>query len=205
MKGMRARILLAILVCAFSLSAGPSDSSPNLIANPSFEDEDIGELYRLYDQDDGSLKGWKLERGSVDIVGEWWDAAHGHQSLDLNGQEPATISQAIKTEPGRRYLLKFAAVASPDAPQGTLSFEVHWAGKSVGTIKVDQKDSTQRSHHKMRWERHEFELKATDAKTTLAFVSTTDGAWGPVIDDISLTLITDDGSTTPPPSTRASK
>ena len=56
----------------------------------------------------------------------------------------------------------------------------------------------------MKWETLEFELKATSKKTTLGFVSTVDGGWGPIIDNVVVTEM-DDAPTTAPTTTRASK
>ena len=80
----------------------------------------------------------------MDIVGEWWDAAEGHQSLDLNGEDRGAIFQDLKTEPGRTYYLTFSLAASPDSPPQKLTFQLMWDGKVAANLQIEKKDDKER-------------------------------------------------------------
>ena len=156
----------------------------NLIDNGDFEDSDAGEMYARHDKEEPP-PGWIVKRGTVDVIGGWWQPAHGKQSLDLNGLEPGAISQEVATEPGKAYLLTFWMAGNPDDPvPGRKAVEIAWDKKVVRTIVFDRRPE---HHHKsMGWERHETRLVARGKRTRIDFTSLSEGGWGPAIDDVRL-------------------
>jgi len=183
---------LMILTCSILLAdvkdEGPLGplvfEAPNLIANGDFEDSDAGEMYARHDKEEPP-PAWTVKRGTVDVIGGWWHAARGKQSLDLNGLEPGGISQEVATEPGKVYVLSFMMAGNPDDPEPRrTAVEIGWDKKVVRTIVFDRK--AHHTHQSMGWERHETRLRATGKRTRIDFTSLSEGGWGPAIDDVRL-------------------
>ena len=56
--------------------AAPARPPANILVNGSFEEgpDDIGEFKSL-DKGSDAIKGWKVTRGQIDLVGTFWPAA----------------------------------------------------------------------------------------------------------------------------------
>ena len=118
-----------------------ADEPRNLIDNGDFEDSDAGAMYARHDKEEPP-PGWTVKRGTVDVIGGWWQAAHGKQSLDLNGLEPGAISQEVATEPGKTYVLSFWMAGNPDDPEARrTAIEIAWDKKVVRTVVFDRRIS----------------------------------------------------------------
>src|SRR5947199_10829526 len=63
-----------------------------------------------------NLSGWIVESGTVEIVGPYWQAPEGSQSLDLNGifEDIGTIYQDVPTVIGQAYKVRFAYAGNPE-------------------------------------------------------------------------------------------
>jgi choice-of-anchor C domain-containing protein len=182
---------LVLLVSAQVEAPAPPQQQPkqadeprNLIDNGDFEDSDAGEMYARHDKEEPP-PGWTVKRGTVDVIGGWWQAAHGKQSLDLNGLEPGAISQEVATEPGKTYVLSFWMAGNPDDPEPRrTAIEIAWDKKVVRTVVFDRKP--EHAHKSMGWTHHETRLRATAKRTRIDFTSLSEGGWGPALDDIRL-------------------
>jgi choice-of-anchor C domain-containing protein len=139
-----------------------------------------------------SLPGWTVERGTVEIVsGRYWQPAEGNQSLDLNGifDQIGTIYQDIATKPGQRYRVRFAFSGNPEGGWPKMkSFRVDWDGQAVTTLSFD---TTGQTNSNMGWRHHEFVVTASGATSRLRFESLTPTFCGPVLDDITVTPVSD--------------
>ena len=62
--------------------------------------------------------GWTVDRNSIDLIGPYWNAADGSQSVDLDGLAPGSISQTFTTVAGQQYRLTFAYSANKDRHPG---------------------------------------------------------------------------------------
>src|SRR5262245_58241365 len=97
--------------------AAPAKPPANLLVNGSFEEgpDDIGEFKSL-DKGSDAIKGWKVTRGQIDIVGTFWVAAHGSRSVDLHGSPGyGGIEQTFKTKKGTKYKVELQLAATPEA------------------------------------------------------------------------------------------
>lgn len=173
------------------LPAGATFPPGNLLVNGSFEQPRIrpGDLVR-------ELPGWRITRGSVDLVPVWQQApGEGSQSLDLVGdggdrQSPAgTIEQSFATTPGRDYLFSGWIAhnwGNPVAPEGRAN--VFLNGQFFTQLFHRDAQATERD---MRWTRFSYRFRATSATTTLAIADAT-GTWalgGLVLDGLAVTPV----------------
>src|SRR4051794_2456892 len=87
---------------------GPAPAAgTELVTNGGFEDgpepDPNGPGFTVVPAGAPTIPGWTVTRGSVDYIGPYWQHADGKRSIDLNGNEPGTIAQAIRTKAGAKY------------------------------------------------------------------------------------------------------
>ncbi|MFI0821541.1 choice-of-anchor C family protein [Streptomyces sp. NPDC021098] len=132
----------------------------------------------------GTIGPWKVAAGNVDhIGGGFWQAAEGDQSVDLNGGAAGTVSQNFTTVPGKRYTVTYSLAANPAGGPAVKTGKVLVDGQNFQDFSFD---STGKTMTNMGYVTREVSFRATGATTTLAFASTMSGAYGPVIDDVSV-------------------
>ena len=150
----------------------------------SFESPNVGGGYQPV-LAGGNIGAWFVESGSVEIVGTYWQAAAGNQSLDLSGvwDLAGTIYQDIPTTPGQKYTLRFAFAGNPE-DQAIKEAKVFWNDSELAKLTVD---TAGRSLTDMGWTYYTYEVTATASTSRLKFQSLTLNFLGPVIDDVSLT------------------
>ncbi len=165
----------------------------NLIVNGDFEDPPIPDRatgFQTY-YPGQSLPGWTVAGDSIDVVSDdrssWvsWNAASGHQSVDLNGYGKGSISQDLTTVPGQSYDLSFAMAANPSNSPWVVTMEFLWHGEVVDTISFY-------THYGRDpgWVYLNYVLTAATDSARLTFGSlVNDGTAGAAIDDIVLTAI----------------
>src|SRR6266536_771045 len=177
---LRGIFTLSILVAALELNAGP-------FQNGGFESPPSISTYQAFDNGNNP-PGWIVESGTVEIVGPYWQAAEGSQSLDLNGifEEIGTIYQDIPTVPGQSYRIRFAYAGNPECGPtvAVKSFQVFWDGAQITAL---QFDTTGKSVTNMGWQYYESVVTASGNTSRLRFKSTSPSFCGPTLDDISVT------------------
>jgi choice-of-anchor C domain-containing protein len=155
---------------------------PNLVRNGSFETPNVapeGEIFSA-----GSTIGaWAVRTGSVQLLGNAFQARAGDQALDLSGNTRGSVSQDLKTVPGSFYRIKFFLAGNVDGPPRIKKVRVFWGTRNVGTFSFDTFEKTRAL---MGFEDVELRVRATDAKTRLKFVGLTTTDFGPVIDAVSV-------------------
>jgi choice-of-anchor C domain-containing protein len=170
-----------ILVLPVGLAA-PARTTGNLLVNGSFEEgsDDIGE-YKPLDKGSEDIKGWKVTRGQIDLIGTFWTAADGKRSLDLHGSPGyGGVEQTFKTKKGNRYKVELQLAVTPGAGERGIWIEAAGERKK---FEADSKDATK---EKMNWTKVEWEFTATGDQTTLEIYTTEkgDNFQGPAIDDV---------------------
>jgi choice-of-anchor C domain-containing protein len=172
----------------------PPPGPENLADNGSFELPPGISRYRVFAAG-SDLPGWTVEQGTVEIVGPYWQAVEGVQSLDLNGtfEDIGTISQEVVTVPGRHYKVRFAYAGNPEGGPTVKTTKVFWNDTVLAEVSFD---TTGRSLADMGWVYYEYEVTATSANSRLKFQSATPTFCGPALDDVSITLL---GEPPPPP------
>jgi choice-of-anchor C domain-containing protein len=168
------------ILCLFSASAAE-------LFHSSFESPSAGSLYSVLGAGQ-TVDGWTVEAGTIEIVGTYWVAAEGNQSIDLSGifDQAGTIYRDVPTTPGASYVLKFAFAGNAE-DAAIKEAKVFWDDSEVADLTVD---TTGRSFSNMGWTYYQYTLKATKDVTRIRFQSLTFNALGPVIDDVSLSDVT---------------
>jgi choice-of-anchor C domain-containing protein len=144
---------------------------------------------------------WFVQSGSIDLINGLWVSHGGSQSVDMNGSSIGAISQGIATTAGTSYDLSFWMSGNG---AGTKTMDVYW-GSLASTSLVGSYSWTGSgaySYSNMEWQQMTATgLVASNANTTLYFVSTTGGCCaGPALDDVSLTAA---ATTAPEPASLA--
>lgn len=177
-------IILAVLVAAACAPA----AAQNLVYNGDFELVQYGDPYLGIPP--GYLDGWYVEPDSVDVIGSYWLAASGMQSIDLNGLHPGGIWQDVTTSAGQSYRLSFAMAGNPDLA-GVKTMEVWWGGVKLDTLRFD---STGHSTTDMGWAYHSYTVTGSGTDR-LRFVSMSDyDCYGPTLDNVSVTAVPEPSS-----------
>jgi choice-of-anchor C domain-containing protein len=184
-----------VLLGAVYFCNASSQAIPPIIMNGSFESAPGGS-YPIY-PGETSLTGWTIESGSVDSVNAF-QAHDGVMSVDLDGYyEVGAISQNVGTTSGFSYLLSFWMAGNPasnlvGAPP-IKSLQVFWGGAAQGIFSFDV---TGKTDFNMGWTQHQLVLLATGPLTNLKFASLSapGSAFGPMIDDVSLTPVPEPSS-----------
>jgi choice-of-anchor C domain-containing protein len=134
--------------------------------------------------------------GSVDYIGTYFQASNGTRSVDLNGNEPGCISQTFATVPGATYTVTFDLSGNPDTNSAAnltspsnKTLTVTADGAQAQTYSYDT-SVAMNSRTEMKYVTNTYTFTATDSSTTLTFTSTTPGAFGPVLDNVTTTQTT---------------
>ncbi|MGP3928307.1 choice-of-anchor C family protein [Streptomyces sp. 8N616] len=131
-----------------------------------------------------SFDGWQVTSGTVDLVGQRWQAADGTQSVDLNGWAQGTLSQTFPTNPGDEYVVSYSLAGNPEIGGPALrTGQVLVDGQSIQEFSFDTTGSTPSL---MGWVTKTVSFQATSASTILAFTSTNGGPYGPAIDNVKV-------------------
>ncbi|HVM58942.1 MAG TPA: choice-of-anchor C family protein [Candidatus Paceibacterota bacterium] len=181
----------ALLVPAVSSAAGA-------ISNGSFETGTApGAYLELYAGNISDIADWTVDSGSVDYVGSYWLASDGANSIDLNGTTTGSVSQTFATSVGTTYDVTFDLSGNPDSrPVGDPFYspsvkdvQVSATGGSPADYTFDT-SAMGNSLGNMMWQAKTYSFTATAANTTLTFASQIPGAFGPAIDNVSVTAQT---------------
>ena len=184
------KISLALIASASAAVGGlaTSASASSLVTNGGFESNTVTVTDPFTTVTGGTdIGGWTVTGDSVDIIGNYWQAAEGSHSVDLSGNAPGGVTQDIATIPGATYAVSFEMSGNPD--QASLDpMSVSWGGSEVSSSPYVF-DSSTASKLDMNWTPYSFTATAAGTSTTLAFASETSGPYGPVLDDVSVTQV----------------
>ncbi|MFE6050935.1 choice-of-anchor C family protein [Kitasatospora sp. NPDC056446] len=150
-----------------------SFESPKVAAN-SFTEYNAGQV----------IGPWRVVSGSVDLIGAgFWQAAEGDQSVDLNGADSGTIAQTFATVPGTTYSVTYALAGNPAGGPVLRTGRVRIDGQNFQDFTFDITGKTMAA---MGYVGRQFSFVAQNSGTTLSFVSTVAGPYGPVIDNVQV-------------------
>ena len=180
------RILTGILAAAALLAMAPAQA--NLITNGSFEGGAHGSGFVTLGTGSNAIAGWTVTGGSVDWIHQnFWEASDGTFSLDLSGRGAGAIEAATSfaTVVGESYLLSFDLAGNVDSGEVVKDLRV-----SVGGSTADFSfDTTGQTRANMGWLQQTLQFTATSVLTSLSFQSLEQNAWGPALDNVSVTAL----------------
>jgi choice-of-anchor C domain-containing protein len=162
----------------------------NLIVNGSFEEGPeiprFGLAILQLENGSTAITGWVVSQGNIDVLdSSFCKAADGKRSLDLNGVIPGAIRQTFKTRKGQKYRVTFALAGNPEHPPTVKKLQV----SAGGMAREFHFDTAGKAWNNMGWVRNRLEITAEADKTTLEFLSLTDGDAGPALDDVVVMAI----------------
>jgi choice-of-anchor C domain-containing protein len=129
-----------------------------------------------------SIGPWTVTAGSVDLIGAgFWAAADGDQSVDLSGYSAGAVSQTFATTPGTTYTVNYSLAGNYAGGPTVKTGMVRLDGQDVQDFTFNV---TGKSAVDMGYSTEQFTFLATKPSSTLTFVSTTAGAYGPVLDNV---------------------
>jgi choice-of-anchor C domain-containing protein len=190
-KGIVKYCFMALAVLfAFIVLQGAfvSSAQADLIINGGFTPIQSG--FVTVDTGAATIPGWTVTQGSVDWIGDYWQApVLGQGSIDLDGfYQAGGLSQTFGTTSGQSYAVSFALSGNPGGGPTTKSLLV-----SVGEINqtFSYVMDLNNSINNMQYRTESFVFTASESTTTLTFTSldSSDNAWGPVIGDVTVNAV----------------
>ena len=169
---------------ALVAAASHGFASTNLVTNGSFEANTVPSPFVNFSTTNQGISNWIVGVGNVDLVGSLWTAASGVNSVDLNGLRKGEISQTLTTVAGEKYQFSFELAGNFQG--GTA---IKYLSVNIGPSGLYSFDTTGKSAGNMGWTKYSTSFVAVSSATTLSFASNTSGAFGPAIDNVSVTAV----------------
>jgi choice-of-anchor C domain-containing protein len=141
---------------------------------------------------DTSIQDWSIVgANSVDYIGSFWVASDGARSIDMSGLGPGTIEQTFDTTPGATYKVTFdlagnsgGNATAPDQSVKSLQASIDSVNRALFSF-----DTTGRTNDDMGWVTMDFTFTAAASTSTLGFSSLSDSAFGPALDNVSMSVV----------------
>jgi hypothetical protein len=136
--------------------------------------------------------GWSVASGDFDLIGNYWQASSGQQSVDLNGFAQGSIYQDFTFPTMGTWSIKFNMSANPDtAGLKSLRVDFGLTGGAMSSLGTFSLNSTGRTYANMLWT--EFNTASVNISAPgsyrVQFSSLTPGASGPALDNVSLVQV----------------
>jgi len=190
-------ILIAVLIAAFATVSVSAQVTNGSFENGNCVDNNFSGFVEMLAADT-NIDSWTVG-GGVDYICSYWTAADVVRSVDLNGRQPGSVSQAFATTPGFTYQVTFSMSGNPDG--SSLSEEDPLFSPPIKTLGVSANGSTPQNYSfdtsvagnslgDMRWVSKTYTFTATGATSTLTFASQIVGAFGPALDKVAVTATT---------------
>jgi choice-of-anchor C domain-containing protein len=187
---MKKRILLtaATTIGVVAAIIGTTASALAPLTNGSFETgTDPGSYATLSAGDSTTINGWTVSTGSVDYIGNYWQAADGARSIDLSGNTAGAIQTTIPTVAGHDYTVTFDLAGNPDGGPAVKTLKVT-TNAGASSAKTYTFDTTGKSISAMGWTGKTYTFTAPSSNTTVTFASQDNTAYGPALDNVAVTL-----------------
>jgi hypothetical protein len=184
-----------ILAAAATLSvASSAQATINLLVNPGFENGiNPGGSTTLVADDETSITGWKVVGAGVNYVSEpFWDAAEGTRSIELLSNNGGIRQRVFGFTPGKRYILKFNVSADPANTSPVAKAVAYTVSVTGGVAAADFYTFVPGTNapNNMQYVAEEYSFIASQTYQDLLFkASGRNGAFGPVIDSVSVSMI----------------
>jgi choice-of-anchor C domain-containing protein len=194
-KKMKLKMILG-LVFTLTMSIGAFGQA---FTNGGFEDFTCPGG-QFYSQSAGStvLSPWSIGGAGVDVICTYWQNAEGNVSVDLSNLAGGSLSQTFTTVAGINYAVTFNMSGNPagagfpaNHPYYSPSAKTLTVNATGGTTSNYSYDTATAANTltDMKWVSDLYNFAATGTSTTLTFLSTTPGAFGPALDNVQITAV----------------
>jgi choice-of-anchor C domain-containing protein len=175
-----------LLACAASLVLMTATAqASSLISNGSFEFGSFdGAGFDTINAGNPAITGWTVGGNSVDWIGSYWQPQAGDRSIDLAGNAPGTLSQSFATALGQTYLVQYWMAGNPDGAPTVKNLNANVIVDVSASF-----DDTGFNKSNMGWTLKSFSFVANSTMSTLTFVDTDTGPYGPALDNVSVTAV----------------
>jgi len=128
------------------------------------------------------LTPWVIGGAGIDYINNYWQAAEGTHSLDLNALDTGSVAQTFATIAGQGYIVSFALAGNPTGAPAVKSVSVGVGGPTT----LYSFDTTGKTLTSMGWVTDTFAFTASGTSTTLTFTSLVQGPFGPALDNVTI-------------------
>lgn len=132
-----------------------------------------------------SIGAWTITQGHVDLIGAgYWQAAGGVQSVDLSGSAvplAGGVAQSFATVPLLRYRVSYKVAGNPGGGPTIKTGQVLANGNVIQSFSFDV---TGKTFADMGYVHKVAMFFASGPTSTIEFRSTTNTAFGPVLDNV---------------------
>ena len=177
------------LISALTIILASGAAQAASFSNGSFETSAINlGGYTTLSSGNTDIAGWQVISGSVDYIGNYWAAADGNRSIDMDGNNAGAISQTFDTVANQKYTVTFDLAGNPDVA-GIKTLGALINGGPVQSFTFDSTGHSKGSASDMGWTEESFSFTAASNSTSLTFASLDDpnSAWGPALDNVNVT------------------
>ncbi len=140
----------------------------------------------------GTIDGWTVSSGSVDLIRSYWAPYEGSQSVDMSGGGAGTIYQDFTISQAGSYNLFFAMAGNTDGGNMIKNLDVSFG--LDGLLSQTQNftfDISGKSTANMGWEMRNMLVNVAQAGSyRIQFASGENNAFGAAIDAVSLSAVT---------------
>jgi choice-of-anchor C domain-containing protein len=177
----------SLLAAAAAVVLLPSTANAAAFVNGSFESGTTANPFTtVAGGNSTTITGWTVTGNSVDYIGNYWTAQNLSRSIDLNGGAQGGIQQTFDTVAGILYNVSFWLAGNPDGAPITKTVLVGATGAANASYTFN---STGFDKVNMGWQNYTYSFLATGSSTTLSFASQDAGAFGAVLDNVSVTAM----------------
>lgn len=181
---MISRFLRGAVAAAAIATASSAFAGVNLVADGNFDSPSGGVNFTTYGNG-ASFGPWNVTGASVDLIGGYWQAPAGAGSVDLDGDAPGGINQALILTSGKTYDLSFYLSGNPDGSPTTKSVTV-----SIGSLDETFTYTLAGNTHSNMMYQLETAQFVAGSTNTLAFTSNDFGSpYGPVIGGVTVAVL----------------
>lgn len=177
---------ILILGAAMTLMTIPplSAEPTNILVNGSFEEPSADCTGTNVGLPFGSttITGWAVSGLGIDWICTLWDATDGTNSIDLNRGQAGAIYQTVPLEVGADYDVSFDMAGNYTCGDNIKEMNVF----ANSELKQFSFDTTGKSATNMGYVTETFSFTAAVPSTQIIFASSTAGACGAVIDNVSI-------------------
>jgi choice-of-anchor C domain-containing protein len=183
------KLLAATAIAAIAGFASlPAQAAVNLITDGNFDAPLSAGTFTTFNSGSsfGTGNPWTVTSGSVDVIGNYWQApATGGGSVDLSGNAAGAIQQSFNAAAGT-YSLQFYLSGNPDGSPTTKQITV-----SVGGTTHDFFYTLGGTNSKsnMNYILESLAFHSAGGSNLLTFTSDTDSAFGGVIGGVNVSAI----------------